>query len=97
MTIIERINKIETEITIVKKIVSVNTFKNGDFINGIKIEISSDLEDIVSSYWFGFDSNIEREIVDLYLKGLTNSLESLLLQAKREVDKLNLILKKYES
>lgn len=96
MTTIERIQKVETELNMIAKLVAKSTMSNGDFINGIRVTISEDLENIESSYWFGFNSKIEKEIIEIYLKGLNNSLQSLLKTLKEETEQANLLLTKYK-
>lgn len=96
MSTIERIQRVETELNMIAKLVAKNTMSNGDFINGIRVTISDDSENIESSYWFGLNSKIEKEIIELYLKGLNNSLRWLLKTLKEETEQANLILEKYK-
>jgi hypothetical protein len=96
MTTIERIKEIETEISNLNKWLKNNTMKNGDLINGLGISLSDDgNKQRISSYWFGFSSEVELDFIKLYLKGLENSRKYLIKQAIIEVEELQSFIKKY--
>jgi len=97
MTNLERIKEIEIEISNLNKWLKNNTMSNGDLINGLGIILSDDgNKQRISSYWFGFSSEVELDIIKLYLKGLENSRKYLIKQAIIEVNELQALISKYE-
>ena len=96
MTVLEKIKQIEIEIVNLKKWLKDNTMKSGDLTNGLGISLSDGgNQRRISSYWFGFNSEIELDIIKLYLKGLENTRKGLIKQAIIEVNELQSLIKKY--
>ena len=96
MTVLEKIKEIENEISNLNKWLKNNTMKSGDLTNGLGISlIDGGSQHRISSYWFGFNSEIELDIIKLYIKGLENSRKSLIKQAVIEVNELQILIKKY--
>ncbi len=97
MSTIERIKELEVEIENIKKFLNTDTITNGELCNGIGISIwQGDNKQIISSYWFGVNSGVDITIVERYVQGLNNSLDSLLKTLRKEIEESNSLLNKYK-
>ena len=100
MNTIQQIKEVELQIQNITKFLKENTLNNNQLVNGIRIGVlekdaDGDIQ-IISNYWFGYNSEIDYEIIQLYKKGLENSLKHLIIKLQKESEEIVELLNKYK-